>query len=164
MIRNSENPPPEEILDLIRTQRVLTDEERLTFFRRVVAYVRQVPLVILRGELLRLHRTVEGWLFWRNLVQIDPDSLISMVITLAILDTHRDIDAQPVILIFRPFVEQHVRDDPDLSPLLTMMNVPENVRNVRNVRTTRLASVETAFTVLLGNIQRRQDDMVVRQV
>lgn len=159
-LRNSTNPPPIDILEFI-LQRELTDREKLDLFRRLVGYVGQVPIELLRVELLQLQRTVEGWMFRGNPVQINPDSLISMVVTLAILATHPAIDAQPVIIMFQPFVLRHVLDDPNLTPLLAMLRRPENVRNVRTVW---LENIHTAFRELQQNVQRQQDDMLVSQV
>jgi hypothetical protein len=157
--RNSANPPPVAMLNSMQ-QRELTDLEKLELFRRLVGYVRQVPIDILRVELGRLQRTIQGWLFWRNIVQISPDSLISMTVTLAILATHRAIDALPVIHMFQPFVERHVLDDPNLTPLLTMLRIPENARNI----VVWLENIETSFIVLLDNIQRLRANMLVPQV
>ena len=122
---------------------------------------------MLRVELSRLQRTIQGWLFWGNLVQISPDSLISTTVTLAILATHRAIDALPVIHMFQPFVERHVIDDPNLTPLLTMLRIPENARNIvaslENIEAS-LENIETSFIVLLDNIQRLRANMLVPQV
>ena len=157
--RNSANPPPDAMLNSMQ-QRELTDLEKLELFRRLVSYVRQVPIDMLRVELGRLQRTIQGWLFWRNIVQISPDSLISMTVTLAILATHRAIDALPVIYMFQPFVERHVLDDPNLTPLLTMLSMPENARNI----VVWLENIETLFIVLLDNIQRPRANILVPHV
>jgi hypothetical protein len=157
--RNSANSPPDAMLNSMQ-QRELTDQEKLELFRRLVGYVRQVPIDILRAELERLQRTIHKWLFWRNLVQISPDSLISMTVTLAILATHRAIDVLPVIHMFEPFVERHVIDDPNLTPLLTMLRMPENARNI----VVWLENIDTSFLVLLDNIQRLRANMLVPQV
>jgi hypothetical protein len=157
--RNSANPPPDAMLNSIQ-QHELTDLEKLELFRRLVSYVRQVPIDILQTEYWLLQRTIQGWLHWVNIIQIGPDSLISMTVTLAILATHRAIDALPVIRMFQPFVERHVIDDPNLTPLLTMLMMPENARDT----VVMLENIETSFIVLLDNIQRPLAGILVPQV
>ena len=157
--RNSANPPPEAMLNSIQP-RERTVHEKLEMFRRMVDYVRQVPIDMLRAELGRQQRAIHEWLFSGNPIQIGPDSLITTTITLAILATHPAIDALYVINMFQPFVERHVLEDQNLTPLLTMLRIPENARNI----VVWLEDIAPSFMELLANIQRLQANMLVPQV
>lgn len=152
---NRANLPPRDIIDGIQ-HRNLTDDQKLALFGSLTRYLRQIPPAYLCGELVGLERAASGW--ERN-VRIDPQSLITMVFTLAISATHPDIDAQPLIDLFRPFVENHVIADPNLTPLLDILRRPENPRDVSVVW---LAQIEASFRVLLQNVQRQRDSVLVQ--
>lgn len=142
------NPPSRSLIDTIQ-QRYLTDDQKRELFGRLARYLLQIPPALLCEELVRLERYANEW---EMNVQIDPQSLIAMVITLAISATHRDIDARALIVLFQPFVQNHVDVDPILAPLLDMLRMPETPRNVRTVW---LAQIEAAFRVLLQNMVAR---------
>lgn len=130
VVQGSDDPLPLEILDLLR-QQYLSEEHKRSLFRRMVAYVFREPVGHLLNELLRLQRTVEAWQYWRNPERYQPDSLIFMVVTLAVLATHIDIDATHIIDIFQPFVLHHINADANLAPLLEMLRSPVVIGNFR---------------------------------
>jgi len=123
VVQASDDPLPHDMLVLIR-QPNLTEEQKRSLFRRMVAYVFRDPVGHLLNELLRLQRTVEAWQFWRNPERYHTDSLIFMVVTLAVLATHVDIDATHIIAVFQPFVEYHIQTDQRLVPLFEMLTRP----------------------------------------
>jgi hypothetical protein len=146
-VQDSDDPLPLEMLDLLQ-QQFLSEENKRSLFRRMVAYVFREPVGILLDELLRLQRTVEAWQFWRNQERYQQDSLIFMVVTLAVLATHIDIDATHIIDMFQPFVVHHINADANLAPLLEMLTMPVFVVNFRLVWRERIVE---AFIQLSRN-------------
>ena len=147
VVQDSDDPLPLEMLDLLQ-QQFLSEENKRSLFRRMVAYVFREPVGHLLDELLRLQRTVEAWQFWRNQERYQQDSLIFMVVTLAVLATHIDIDATHIIDMFQPFVVHHINADANLAPLLEMLTMPVFVVNFRLVWRERIVE---AFIQLSRN-------------
>jgi hypothetical protein len=152
VVQAGEDPLPHDMLDLIR-QPNLTEEQTRSLFRRMVSYVFRDPVGHLLNELLRLQRTVETWQYWRNPERYQPDSLIFMVVTLAILATHIDINASHIINIFQPFVIHHINADPTLAPLLEMLRSPVVIGNFRLEWRERIIE---AFIQLSRNLSQNQ--------
>jgi hypothetical protein len=155
MLRQLPNSPSEHILvQLIQDH---TSEEQLfELFRSLVRYVLQIPAGYLSSELVRLQRTINGWLFWRNM-EIHPDLLISMFVTIVIINTHPFLTAQLQIDNIIQYVEEATRANPYLAPLLDMLRRPVNERMpelVWNMREAWLAQIMTAFQQLMRNVLR----------
>ncbi len=146
-IQVSEDPLPQDMLDIIQ-QATLTQEQKRSLFRRMVAYVFREPVGYLLNELLYQQRTVEAWRFWRNTQRYQPESVIFMVVTLAVLATHLNIDARHIIENFQPFVLHHIQEDQRLAPLLEMLTRPEEQRNLRLIWRERILE---AFIQLCEN-------------
>jgi hypothetical protein len=130
-----------------------TEERNRSLFRRMVAYGFREPVGHLLNELLYLQRTVEAWQFWRNPERYQADFLIFMVVTLAVLATHIDIDATHTIDIFQPFVIHHIQADPRLGPLLEMLRRPVADVNFRIMWRERIID---AFIQLTRNLTQNQ--------
>jgi hypothetical protein len=152
VVQGSDDPLPEELLELIQRP-LITEEDKRSIFRRMVAYIFREPVGHLLNELLRQQRTVEAWQYWRNPERYQPDSLIFMVVTLAVLATHIDIDATQIIYIFRPFVVHHVNTDARLAPFLEMLRIPVAVGNFRLRWRERIIE---AFIQLSRNLSQNQ--------
>jgi hypothetical protein len=146
-IQVSEDPLPQDMLDIIQ-QATLTQEQKRSLFKRMVAYVFREPVGYLLNELLYQQRTVEAWRFWRNTQRYQPESVIFMVVTLAVLATHLNIDARHIIENFQPFVQHHIQEDQRLAPLHQMLRRPEEQRNLRNIWRKRILD---AFIQLCEN-------------
>jgi hypothetical protein len=72
-----------------------------------------------------------------------------MVVTLAVLATHVDIDATNIIAVFQPFVEHHIQTDQCIVPLLEMLTRPVFIVNFRLVWRERIVE---AFIQLSRNL------------
>jgi len=151
-IQASADPLPQDMLDLLQ-QAYLTQEQKRSLFRRMVAYVFREPVGYLLNELQYQQTTVEAWQFWRNPQRYQPDTLIFMVVTLAVLATHLNIDARHIIEIFKPFVLHHIQADQRLTPLLVMLRRPAAAINFRLVWRERIIQ---AFIQLCENFQQIQ--------
>jgi len=151
-LQASDDPLPQDMLDLIQLLN-LTEEQKRSLIRRMVAYVFREPVGHLLNELLYLQRTVEAWRFWRNPERYQADFLIFMVVTLAVLATHLNIDATHIIVLFRPFVEHHIQADPRLVPLLEMLSRPTSDENFRLMWRERIIE---AFIQLTRNLTQNQ--------
>ncbi len=151
-LRASDDPPPQDMLDLIQLP-VLTEEQMRSLFRRMVAYVFREPVGHLLNELQYLQRTVEAWQFWRNPERYHANFLIFMVVTLAVLATHINIDATHIIVLFRPFVEHHIHADERLGPLREMLSRPTAYENFRLMWRERIIE---AFIQLTRNLTQNQ--------
>jgi hypothetical protein len=151
-IQASADPLPQDMLDLLQ-QAYLTQEQKRSLFRRMVAYVFREPVGYLLNELQYQQTTVEAWQFWRNPQRYQPDTLIFMVVTLAVLATHLNIDARHIIEIFHPFVLHHIQADQRLTPLLEMLRRPAATINFRLVWRERIIQ---AFIQLCENFQQIQ--------
>jgi hypothetical protein len=151
-LQASDDPLTQDMLDLIQLPD-LTEEQKRSLFRRMVAYVFREPVGHLLNELLYLQRTVEAWRFWRNPERYQADFLIFMVVTLAVLATHLNIDATHIIVLFRPFVEHHIQADPRLVPLLEMLSRPTSDENFRLMWRERIIE---AFIQLTRNLTQNQ--------
>jgi hypothetical protein len=152
VLQASDDPIPAELRELIQRP-LLTVEEKRSVFRRMVAYAFRTPLGDLLNELLRQQRTVEAWPVWRNPERYQPDSLTFMVVTVAVLATHIDINATHVIDVFQPFVVHHIDTDVRLAPLLEMLRIPVAVGNFRLGWRERIIE---AFIQLSGNLTQNQ--------
>jgi len=152
VVQASHDPLPQDMLELLQ-QANHTQEQKRSLFRRMVAYVFREPVGYLLNELLYQQRTVEGWQFWRNPQRVQPDTLIFMVVTVAVLSTHINIDARHIIEIFQPFVLHHIQADQRLAPLLEMLRRPEEHRNFRLIWRERIVE---AFIQLDENFYQVQ--------
>jgi len=152
VIQASVDPLPQDMLVLLQ-QANLTQEQKRSLFRRMVAYVFREPVGYLLNELLYQQTIVEAWQFWRNPQRYQPDTLIFMVVTLAVLATHLNIDARHIIEIFQPFVLHHIQTDQRLTPLLEMLRRPEEHRNFRLIWRERIVE---AFIQLDENFRQVQ--------
>jgi hypothetical protein len=151
-IQASEDPLPQDMLDLLQ-QAYLTQEQKRSLFRRMVAYVFREQIGYLLNELLYLQRTVEAWQFWRNTERYQADFLIIMVVTLSVLATHINIDATRIIELFQPFVEHHIQTDERLGPLREMLRRPTEGVNFRLMWRERIVE---AFIQLFRNLTQNQ--------
>jgi len=151
-IQASEDPLQQDMLVLLQ-QANLTQEQMRSLFRRMVAYVFREPVGYLLNELLFQQRTVEGWQFWRNPQRVQPDTLIFMVVTVAVLSTHLYIDARHIIDIFQPFVLHHIQADQRLAPLFEMLRWPGEHINFRLIWRERIVE---AFIQLAENFRQVQ--------
>jgi hypothetical protein len=151
-LQASDDPLPQDMLDLIQLLN-LTEEQKRSLIRRMVAYVFREPVGHLLNELLYLQRTVEAWQFWRNPERYQADFLIIMVVTLAILATHINIDATHIIELFQPFVEHHIQADERLDPLREMLRRPTAGVNFRLMWRERIVE---AFIQLSRNLSQNQ--------
>jgi hypothetical protein len=152
VLQACDDPLPAELLELIQ-QPLLTEEEKRSIFRRMVAYVFRTPLGYLLNELLRIQRLVEAWQYWINPDRHQSDSLIFMGVTLAILATHIDINASHIIDIFQPFILHHIIADRNLAPLLEMLRSPVVIGNFRLGWRERIIE---AFIQLSRNLSQNQ--------
>jgi hypothetical protein len=152
VLQACDDPLPAELLESIQ-QPLLTEEEKRSIFRRMVAYVFRTPLGYLLNELLRIQRLVEAWQYWINPDRYQSDSLIFIGVTLAILATHIDINASHIIDIFQPFILHHIIVDRNLAPLLEMLRSPVVIGNFRLGWRERIIE---AFIQLSRNLSQNQ--------
>ena len=140
-------PLPQPMLDLINLE-ILSPRQKRVLFERMIVRVLNTPLGRLYDELLQQQRTVEAWQTWRNPDRYQSDSVIFLVVIVAILATHDGINVAQHIAIFQPFVEHHIRLDQRIAPLREMLLIPEVLRDRKLIWR---RNIERAFAQLCEN-------------